>query len=76
MNTLPTEIIINILNDIAESIESEIIKYEKKLNRYRKIMDFLRILYKYDRDNISFHILNKHFGNKLLKREYIINKIS
>jgi hypothetical protein len=67
MNTLPTEIIINILNDIANNIENEIIKYERKLNRYEKMHDFLRIVFKNDKDNINFYILNKHFGNKLLK---------
>ena len=67
MNTLPTEIIINILNDIANSIEKEIIKYERKLNRYEKMNEFLKIVFKNDKDNISFYILNKHFGNKLLK---------
>mgnify|MGYP006145943421 FL=1 len=68
MNTLPTEIIINILNDIANSIENEIIKYERKLNRYEKMNEFLRIVFKNDKDNINFYILNKHFGNKLLKK--------
>ena len=67
MNTLPTEIIINILNDISNNIEKEIIKYERKLNRYEKMHDFLRIVFKNDKDNINFYILNKHFGNKLLK---------
>tara|TARA_B000000477_G_C6004186_1_gene190369 strand:- start:105 stop:320 length:216 start_codon:yes stop_codon:yes gene_type:complete len=69
MNTLPTEIIITILNDIANNIEKEIIKYERKLNRYEKMRDFLRIVFKNDKDNINFYILNKHFGNKLLKKE-------
>tara|TARA_B110001450_G_scaffold70772_1_gene67053 strand:- start:152 stop:364 length:213 start_codon:yes stop_codon:yes gene_type:complete len=68
MNTLPTEIIINILNDIANNIENEIIKYERKLNRYEKMNEFLRIVFKNDKDNINFYILNKHFGNKLLKK--------
>ena len=68
MNTLPTEIIITILNDIANNIEKEIIKYERKLNRYEKMRDFLRIVFKNDKDNINFYILNKHFGNKLLKK--------
>ena len=48
-------------------IENEIIKYERKLNRYEKMHDFLRIVFKNDKDNINFYILNKHFGNKLLK---------
>lgn len=69
MNTLPTEIIITILNDIANNIEKEIIKYERKLNRYEKMRDFLRIVFKNDKDNINFYILNKHFGNKLLRKE-------
>tara|TARA_B100000497_G_scaffold84336_1_gene94036 strand:- start:329 stop:544 length:216 start_codon:yes stop_codon:yes gene_type:complete len=69
MNTLPTEIIINILNDISNNIEREIIKYERKLNRYEKMHDFLRIVFKNDKDNINFYILNKHFGNKLLNKE-------
>lgn len=69
MNTLPTEIIITILNDIANNIEKEIIKYERKLNRYEKMRDFLKIVFKNDKDNINFYILNKHFGNKLLKKE-------
>jgi|TARA_Y100000389_G_scaffold26932_1_gene23133 hypothetical protein len=69
MNTLPTEIIINILNDISNNIEKEIIKYERKLNRYEKMHDFLRIVFKNDKDNINFYILNKHFGNKLLNKE-------
>ena len=69
MNSLPTEIIINILNDIANNIEKEIIEYERKLNRYEKMHDFLRIVFKNDKDNINFYILNKHFGNKLLNKE-------
>ena len=69
MNTLPTEIIITILNDIANNIEKEIIEYEIKLNRYEKMHDFLRIVFKNDKDNINFYILNKHFGNRLLKKE-------
>ena len=69
MNTLPTEIIITILNDIANNIEKEIIKYERKLNRYEKMRDFLKIVFKNDKDNINFYILIKHFGNKLLKKE-------
>tara|TARA_B110000444_G_scaffold135862_1_gene127519 strand:- start:460 stop:675 length:216 start_codon:yes stop_codon:yes gene_type:complete len=69
MNTLPTEIIINILNDIANNIEKEIIKYERKLNRYERMYEFLRIVFKNDKDNINFYILNKHFGNKLLNKE-------
>jgi hypothetical protein len=69
MNTLPTEIIINILNDIENNIEKEIIEYERKLNRYEKMHDFLRIVLKNDKDNINFYILNKHFGNKLFNKE-------